>query len=129
MKINMKTSEVVNIFEDISNFLKKDIRLPKQVIWDIDENYEILQHISNKFETYRSKIISPLNEKGAFEKTEDGQIMVKNEFMGEFIEADKEISEYLNTDNEFEIKTINKKDLPDTLSFKDWKALKFMCVD
>lgn len=129
MKIKMKTSEVIENFENITNFLKKDIALPKQMIWDLDENYETLHHIVDKFENRRNKIISPLNEKNAFEQLEDKTIKVKEEFTEEFIKANAEIEEYLNTENEIEIKTANKKDLPDTFSFKDWKALKFMCID
>lgn len=129
MKVNMKTSEVIELFENISEFLKKDIALSKQTIWDLDENYETLNHIVKKFETHRAKIIEPLNEKHAFEQLEENKIKVKDEFIEEFMEIDKEINEYLNTDNEIEIKTVSKKDLPDTFSFKDWKALKFMCID
>ena len=129
MKIKIKTSKVVENFNDISDFLKKDIALPKQIIWDLDENYEVFHHIVHKFDTYRNKILEPLNEKHAFEQLEDGKIKVKEKFMEEFIEADKEINEYLNTENEIEIKMINKKDLPDNISFKDWKALKIMCED
>ena len=129
MKINMKTSEVIKIFEDISEFLKKDIALPKQMIWDLDENYENLHHIVDKFEKHRKKLIEPLNEKHAFEEIESNKIKVKEEFMEDFMKIDKEINEYLDTENELEIKTANKKDLPETFSFKDWKALKFMCID
>ena len=130
MKIKMKTFEVIELFENISNFLKKDIDFPKQMIWDLDENYETLHHIVDKFESRRNKLLAPLNEKHAFEPAEEeGKVVIKKEFTEEFMKVNEEVNEYLNTENEFEVKTFNKKDLPDTFSFKDWKALKFMCVD
>lgn len=131
MKIKIKTSEVVEHFNDISNFFKKDIGLPKQVIWDLDENYESFHRIVDKFEKYRNKLIQPLNEKHAFEPSSEGKdkVIVKEEYIEEFMAMSKELEEYLETENEIEIKTINKKEIPDILSFNDWKALKFMCVN
>ena len=127
MKIKMKTSELIDLFSDIQDFFKKDIALSKQIIWDLDDNYETIKKIVDRFEKHRAELIQPLNEKQAFYKGEDGEIKVKDEFYGDFLKANDEIAEYLQTDNEIEIKTISRKSIPDTLSFKDWKALKFMC--
>lgn len=129
MKVTMKTREVVELFEDITEFLKKDVALPKQMIWDLDENYSNIKKIAERFEKHRTDLLKPLNEKKAFESLEDGKVRVKNEYIDEFMKADEEVNEYLDTENELEIRTASRKDVPDTLSYKDWKALKFMCVD
>ena len=103
MKIKMKTSELIDLFSDIQDFFKKDIALSKQIIWDLDDNYETIKKIVDRFEKHRAELIQPLNEKQAFY-----EIVVTNSNL------------IANMCDEIEV-------IPDTLSFKDWKALKFMC--
>ena len=129
MKITMKTSQVIELFQNITDFLKKDIDLPKQLVWDLDDNYETLKGIVSKFEKFRDKLFDPFNQKGAFEQLEDDKLRIKEEFMEDFNKVQEEINEYLETDNEIDIKTANRKDLPDNISLKDWQALKFMCTN
>ena len=128
MKINMTTSEVVDLFKNITDFLKKDMTLSRQFVWDLEDNYEIMKKIVDRFEKHRDELFSPLSEKNAFEVIEDGKVRVKNEYRDEFIKANNEAEEYLNTVNDIEIKTVDKNSVPDNLSVNDWRAIKFMCV-
>lgn len=126
MKKELKTSEAINIYYALEEFIQKDIALPTQFTWDLDDNIEVLKNIVVKFEKYRTKLLQPLNDEKAFEQLENGDIKVKNEYSKEFVSVTEEINKYLDTLNEIEIKLIDKKSLPDILSVKDLRALRFM---
>lgn len=126
MKKIFKTNEIINIYYALEEFIKKDVSLPTQFAWDLDDNIETLKNIVVKFEKYREKLLQPLNDKNAFEQLENGNIKVKGIYSKEFISVTEEINKYLDTVNEIEIKLIDKNSLPDTLSVKDLRALRFM---
>lgn len=120
------TSTIIELYSSMEAFIKKDIELPAQVSWDLETNSETFRAIVEKFERSRAKILNPLQEKNAFEITDANRIRVKEPYIDEFQAAMEKITEYLNTENEIEIKTIQKADIPDSISVKDLRALKFM---
>lgn len=126
MKKEYKTSQIIDMFNALNEFIDKDITLPVNLAWIIDDNYEELKKIILKFDNYREKLLKPLNEKNAFELKNDNQIIVKTEYVDEFNDISKKINSALALDNELEIKTANRSDIPTMISNKDLRAIKFM---
>ena len=129
MIIKKTTEEVINIYYGIENFIKKDVEMPRNFVWYLEENQEKLHSIVHRFEKLRDKKLEPLKEKGAFEQAENEQIKVKAEYVDEFLKIEAELQELLDIENEIDIKTVCKNDVPEKISNKDWNAIKFMCTD
>lgn len=123
--MNIKTKEAIELYNNLEEFIKKDINLPAQCVWEIEDNSDILKGIVNKYKNISSKLLQPLKEKNAFEQN-DERIMIKNEYIDEFNEINSSLEEYLDTDNEVTFKKIKRDALPTTLSVRDIRALKFM---
>lgn len=129
MKKTMTTNDVINAYNAVEEFTKKDIDLPKQAAWDLEDNIDEMKKVVEKFEKHRVEILQPLYDKEAFEHLENNQIRVKKEHEKAFIDATNEINQYLNTTNDLEIKCISREDIPDKISNKDLRALRFMIAD
>lgn len=126
MKKKYKTAQIIEMFNALNEFIDKDITLPVNLAWIIDDNYEELKKIVLKFDKYREKLLKPLNEKNAFESNNENQIIVKSEYIEEFTKLTEKINSTLTINNELEIKTANRSDIPSMISNKDLRALKFM---
>lgn len=126
MKRKYKTTQVIEMFNALNEFINKDITLPANFAWIIDDNYEELKKVVLKFDKYREKLFKPLNEKDAFESSKENQIIVKTEYVDEFTKLTEEINSVLALDNELEIKIANRSDVPLMISNKDLRAIKFM---
>lgn len=126
MKKKYKTAQIIEMFNALNEFINKDITLPVNLAWIIDDNYEELKKIVLKFDKYREKLLKPLNEKNAFESNNENQIIVKSEYIEEFTKLTEKINSTLTINNELEIKTVNRSDIPSMISNKDLRALKFM---
>lgn len=126
MKQNYKTIEIIEMHNALEHFIEKDILLPISLAWIIDDNYEELKKIVIKFEKHREKKIKPLNDKNAFEMSENNKIIVKEKYLDEFKKISEEINSLLNIDNEIEIKIAKRSDIPTVISNKDLRAIKFM---
>ncbi len=126
MKRKYKTTQVIEMFNALNEFINKDITLPANFAWIIDDNYEELKKVVLKFDKYREKLFKPLNEKDAFESNKENQIIVKTEYVDEFTKLTEEINSVLALDNELEIKIANRSDVPLMISNKDLRAIKFM---
>ncbi len=123
----MKTGECVELYNRLGEFISKDIDLPLQMAWDLDDNYEALKKVNEKFEKKQAELLKPLQEKGAFEPVGDkGNFKVQPEYKDEFTAAMEKINGLLGTENEITIKKAKRDDLPGTISAKDLRALKFM---
>lgn len=129
MKKTLLTNEVLEIYFGIEEFVKKDINLPVQFAWDLEDNSNTLKAIVSKFEHHRDELLSSLKEKDAFEPLENNVFKVKKPYEEEFKKISQEIENYANTKNEIEIKTVCKDEIPDSISVKDLRALKFMICD
>lgn len=129
MKKTINTKTAIELYNAIEEFIQKDIDLPVQFAWDMETNSETLKHIVEKFERNRAKILTPLREKDAFEDIDNNQIKIKAPYVKEFEQAMKKINEYLTVENEIEIKTVKKEDIPSSISVKDLRAVKFMIAD
>lgn len=126
MKKKYKTAQIIEMFNALNEFINKDITLPVNLAWIIDDNYEELKKVVLKFDKYREKLLKPLNEKNAFESNNENQIIVKSEYIEEFTKLTEKINSTLTINNELEIKTANRSDIPSMISNKDLRALKFM---
>lgn len=129
MTKTIQTKTIIELYNAVENFIQKDIELPVQFSWDLETNSETLKCIVEKFERNRSKILTPLQEKNAFENLDNNQIKVKAPYVKDFEQAMKKINEYLTVENEIEIKTVKKEDIPSSISVKDLRAIKFMISD
>lgn len=129
MTKTIQTKTIIELYNAVENFIQKDIELPVQFSWDLETNSETLKCIVEKFERNRSKILTPLHEKNAFENLDNNQIKVKEPYIKEFEQAMKKINEYLTVENEIEIKMVKKDDIPSSISVKDLRAIKFMISD
>lgn len=129
MNITLKTSEVLEKYNAIEEFIKKDISIPIQFAWNIEDNQEKFKVIVERFEKHRQELLKPLQEKGAFQSTEDGKTIIKNEYINDFQDINNKLNEYLNTDNELNIKTAKREDMPNIISPKDLRAVRFMLED
>ena len=126
MKIKLKTQEVLEKYNLIEEFIKKDINIPVQFAWNLEDNQEKFKTVVDRFEKHRQELLQPLNDKGAFQPTDDNRMAVKNEYIKEFNEVTKKLNDYIMTDNELEIKTVSKDQIPDMISSKDLRAIRFM---
>lgn len=124
--IVMTTGEVVSTYEMLENFVSKDTTLPLQFAWDIEDNIESFKKIVLKFEKHKNDLLKPLNEKNAFQFIGDGKVKVSDECIPEFNSVTEKINELLNIENEVTIKTVSKENLPNSISNKDLRALRFM---
>ena len=124
MIIKKTTEEVINIYYGIENFIKKDVEMPRNFVWYLEENQEKLHSIVHRFEKLRDKKLEPLKEKGAFEQAENEQIKVKAEYVDEFLKIEAELQELLDIENEIDIKTVCKNDVPEKISNKDCVQMK-----
>lgn len=129
MTKTIQTKTIIELYNAVENFIQKDIELPVQFSWDLETNSETLKCIVEKFERNRSIILTPLQEKNAFENLDNNQIKVKEPYIKEFEQAMKKINEYLTVENEIEIKMVKKDDIPSSISVKDLRAIKFMISD
>lgn len=120
------TKNVLQIYSDLESFINKDIDLPIQFAWDLEDNAEKLKLIVEKFYRHRDKIMQPLLDKNIFEEINNNQIKVKKPYIKDFEKANEEINKYMETENELEIKTVSKNDIPKSISVKDLRAIKFM---
>lgn len=120
------TKNVLQIYSDLESFINKDIDLPIQFAWDLEDNAEKLKSIVEKFYRHRDKIMQPLLDKNIFEEINNNQIKVKKPYIKDFEKANEEINKYMETENELEIKTVSKNDIPKSISVKDLRAIKFM---
>lgn len=80
MKQNYKTIEIIEMHNALEHFIEKDILLPISLAWIIDDNYEELKKIVIKFEKHREKKIKPLNDKNAFEMSENNIVATVDYF-------------------------------------------------
>lgn len=124
--MNIKTKEAIELYNNLEEFIKKDISLPAQCVWDMEDNSESLKKIVDKFNNMSNKMLKPLRDANAFTALDDGQVKIEKEYVDEFKKVNDELAKFLETDNEIEIKMISKSDLPSTLSVKDIRALRFM---
>ena len=129
MKKTINTKTAIELYNAIEESIQTDFDLPVQFAWDMETNSETLKHIVEKFERNRAKILTPLREKDAFEDIDNNQIKIKAPYVKEFEQAMKKINEYLTVENEIEIKTVKKEDIPSSISVKDLRAVKFMIAD
>lgn len=125
----MKTQEVIDAYKALNDYVKKDIQLSTQLAWDIEDNIEAFGKIVDRFERHRSELIQPLIEKKAIIPVNDNQVKVEEGYEEEVTTAFNKINEYLGVENTIEIKTITKKDIPETASVKDIRALKIMIAE
>lgn len=129
MKTTIKTGEVLERYSAIEEFIKKDISIPAQFAWNLEDNQERFKAVAERFEKHRQELLQPLQQKGAFKPTDDGRTVIKNEYIEEFNDICKKLDDFLLTENEFEIKTVPKNDVPEMISPKDLRAIKFMISD
>lgn len=129
MKIKWTTNEVIEKYKEIEEFVQSDKEFPLELAWDLEENQEKFKAIVEKFERYRTGIIQKLQEHNVFEITEDNKTIVREEHIKEFQEANEKVDKLLAIENEIEISTYEKdKGLPNEMSVKDIRAIKFMLV-
>ena len=124
--MNIKTKEAIELYNNLEEFIKKDIDLPAQCVWDMEDNSEALKKVVDKFNNMSNKMLQPLRDANAFTALDNGNVKVEKEYVDEFKKVNDELSKFLETDNEIDIKMISRSDLPYTLSVKDIRALKFM---
>lgn len=124
--MNIKTKEAIELYNNLEEFIKKDIDLPAQCVWDMEDNSEALKKVVDKFNNMSNKMLQPLRDANAFTALDNGNVKVEKEYVDEFKKVNDELSKFLETDNEIDIKMISKSDLPSTLSVKDIRALRFM---
>ena len=124
--MNIKTKEAIELYNNLEEFIKKDIDLPAQCVWDMEDNSEALKKVVDKFNNMSNKMLQPLREANAFTALDNGNVKVEKEYVDEFKKVNDELSKFLETDNEIDIKMISRSDLPSTLSVKDIRALRFM---
>lgn len=124
--MNIKTKEAIELYNNLEEFIKKDIDLPAQCVWDMEDNSETLKKVVDKFNNMSNKMLQPLRDANAFTALDNGNVKVEKEYVDEFKKVNDELSKFLETDNEIDIKMISKSDLPSTLSVKDIRALRFM---
>ena len=124
--MNIKTKEAIELYNNLEQFIKKDIDLPAQCVWDMEDNSEALKKVVDKFNNMSNKMLQPLRDANAFTALDNGNVKVEKEYVDEFKKVNDELSKFLETDNEIDIKMISKSDLPSTLSVKDIRALRFM---
>lgn len=129
MKIKMITNDVIEKYKEIEEFVDSNKQIPLELAWNLEENQEKFKVIVSKFERYKNDIVNKLQKNNVFEVTEDNKTLVKEEHIKEFEKAEKEIDELLKIENEIEISTYEKlKGLPNEVSVKDIRAIKFMLV-
>ena len=124
--MNIKTKEAIELYNNLEEFIKKDIDLPAQCVWDMEDNSEALKKVVDKFNNMSNKMLQPLRDANAFTALDNGNVKVEKEYVDEFKKVKDELSKFLETDNEIDIKMISRSDLPSTLSVKDIRALRFM---
>ena len=124
--MNIKTKEAIELYNNLEEFIKKDIDLPAQCVWDMEDNSEALKKVVDKFNNMSNKMLQPLRDANAFTALDNGNVKVEKEYVDEFKKVNDELSKFLETDNEIDIKMISRSDLPSTLSVKDIRALRFM---
>ena len=124
--MNIKTKEAIELYNNLEEFIKKDIDLPAQFVWDMEDNSEALKKVVDKFNNMSNKMLQPLRDANAFTALDNGNVKVEKEYVDEFKKVNDELAKFLETDNEIDIKMISKSDLPSTLSVKDIRALRFM---
>ena len=124
--MNIKTKEAIELYNNLEEFNKKDIDLPAQCVWDMEDNSEALKKVVDKFNNMSNKMLQPLRDANAFTSLDNGNVKVEKEYVDEFKKVNDELSKFLETDNEIDIKMISRSDLPSTLSVKDIRALRFM---
>ena len=124
--MNIKTKEAIELYNNLEEFIKKDIDLPAQCVWDMEDNSEKKKKVVDKFNNMSNKMLQPLRDANAFTALDNGNVKVEKEYVDEFKKVNDELSKFLETDNEIDIKMISKSDLPSTLSVKDIRALRFM---
>ena len=124
--MDIKTKEAIELYNNLEEFIKKDIDLPAQCVWDMEDNSEALKKVVDKFNNMSNKMLQPLRDANAFTALDNGNVKVEKEYVDEFKKVNDELSKFLETDNEIDIKMISKSDLPSTLSVKDIRALRFM---
>lgn len=130
MEITMTTSEVINKYQAIEQIISNNEDLPIELAWNIEDNQEEFKHIVDKFEAHRQKLITPLQEKGAFVDNNDGTMTVKEEFREEFLKnVSEEIDKLLLIENSIDIKTCKKNTLPKQIRVSDLRAIKFMIIE
>ena len=127
MKMKYKTKEIIDMYNALDEFSKKDIEMPSVLAWNIYDNIITLKQVFDKFVLFRSNAFENLNNLNAFEAPDkNGFMKVKKEFENDLKTANARIEEYLEIDNEIDIIKINREDLPKVLTLKDIKALHFM---
>ena len=124
--MNIKTKEAIELYNNLEEFIKKDIDLPAQCVWDMEDNSEALKKVVDKFNNMSNKMLQPFRDENAFTALDNGNVKVEKEYVDEFKKVNDELSKFLETDNEIDIKMISRSDLPSTLSVKDIRALRFM---
>lgn len=129
MKIKMTTLEVIERYQVIEKMISEQESLPIELAWNLEDNQEEFKKVVEKFEKHRDKIMSPMNEKGAFIDCGDGKLKVKEEFRDEFLKLNDEINKLLTIVNEIEIKTCKKELLPQQIKVNNLRAIKFMIKD
>lgn len=125
--LNITINEAMSYLYGLNSFIEKDIALPKQLSWDIDCNIDKLQEVANRFYKNRNKVMKVLiDQKKAFISSETGEFTSIPKYEEEFDAAMKEISEYANIVIDLEIRVDSFELLPDAISAKDYRALRFM---
>ena len=102
--MNIKTKEAIELYNNLEEFIKKDIDLPAQCVWDMEDNSEALKKIVDKFNNMSNKMLQPLRDANAFTALDNGNVKVEKEYVDEFKKVNDELAKCLETDNEIDIK-------------------------
>lgn len=127
--MKLSISQIIDKHRALCEFAEKDIELPAQVAWNIDDNLDAFKRELEKFDSKRNKLINRLIESGAAIVVDDGnRIVAATGREEEFHASELQINELLQVEVNVDVATISESDLPHELTVKDLHSLKFMVL-
>ncbi len=126
--MTLTTKQILEAHEGLLFICNESVKLPAQVAWNLYANIDAMETIVSRFDSQREKLLSPLQQKEAFFKAEDGSWMCKSEFAEEYTNVVSKIEEYLKIENEITITKIPLSEFSIPMSLAEMRILNFMFV-